>query len=71
MMKREICKCRIHVTFGDSFPPSWLTDRVEGNTHSAGRTLERPDTAFEVVPWWLHDLLVVVRDIFQCLGYVE
>ena len=52
-------------------PPSWLTDRVEGNTHSAGRMLERPDTAFEAVPWWLHDLLVVVRDIFWCFGYVE
>ena len=31
----------------------------------------RPDTAFEAVPRWLHDLLVVVRDIFRCLGYVE
>ena len=71
MMKREICKCKIHVTFGDSFPPSWLTDRVEGNTHSAGRMLERPDTAFEAIPWWLQDLLVVVRDIIRCLGYVE
>ena len=52
-------------------PSSWLTDRVEGNTRNAGRMLERPDTTFEAVPWWLHDLLVVVRDIFQCLEYVE
>jgi len=43
---------------------------VEGNTHSAGRMLERPDTAFEAVPWWLHDLFVVVRDILRCLEYV-
>ena len=54
-----------------AFPLSWLTDRVEGNTHSASRMLERPDTAFEAVPWRLHDLLVVVRDIFRCLEYVE
>ena len=71
MMKREIRKCKIYVTFGDSFPPSWLTDRVEGNTYSADRMLERPDTAFEAVPWWLHDLLVVLRDILRCLEYVE
>ena len=24
MMKREICKCKIHVTFGDSFPQAGL-----------------------------------------------
>ena len=71
MMEREICKCKIHVTFGDSFPPSWLTDRVEGNTHSVGRMLERPDTAFEVVPWWPDDLFVGVPDTLRCLEYVE
>ena len=52
-------------------PPRWLTNRVEGITHSAGRMLEHPDTAFEAVPWWLHDSLVVVCDIFRCLEYVE
>ena len=52
-------------------PPSQLTNRVEGNTSSAGRMLESHDTASAAVPWWLHDLLVVVRDIFRCLEYVE
>ena len=69
--RKETCKCTIHVTFGDSSPPSWITGRVEGNTRSAGRMLEHPDTNSEAVPWWLHDLLVVVRDIFRCLEYVE
>ena len=44
---------------------------MEGNTRSAGRMLERPDTTSVAVAWWLHDLLVVVRDIFRCLEYVE
>ena len=56
---------------GTPSPPSWLTDRVEGNTHSVGRMLERPDTAFEVVPWWPDDLFVGVPDTLRCLEYVE
>ena len=65
--KGKYANARYMLPSGTPSPPSWLTDRVEGNTHSADRMLECPDTAFEAVPWWLHDLLVVVRDIFWCL----
>ena len=69
--KGKYANARYMLPSGTPSPSSWLTDRVEGNTYSADRMLERPDTASAAVPWWLHDLLVVVRDIFRCLEYVE
>ena len=69
--KGKYANARYMLPSGTPSPSSWLTDRVEGNTHSASRMLEHPDTAFEAVPWWLHDSLVVVCDIFRCLEYVE
>ena len=45
--------------------------KITNSTHSAGTMLEHPDTTFEAVPWWIHDLFVVVRDILRCLEYVR
>ena len=44
--------------------------KIPNSTHSAGTMLEHPDTTFEAVPWWIHDLFVVVCDILRCLEYV-
>ena len=40
MMKGKYADAWIHVTFRASFPPSWLTDRAQGDTHRTGR---KPD----------------------------
>ena len=68
--KGKHANARYMLPSGTPSPPSWLTDRVQGNTHSTGRKLELLHTDFEAVPWWLHDLFVVVCGVMQCLRYV-
>ena len=50
--------------------PNWLTDRVQGNTHSIGIKHELLHTAFVAVPWWLRGLFVAAHDILRCLEHV-
>jgi len=66
--KGKYANARYMLPSGTPSPSSWLTDRVEGNTHGTGRKLEPLHAASASSPWRLRDSFVAVRGVVGVLN---
>ena len=70
MMKKENMQMQDTCYLRGLLPPSWLTNRMSGNTHGTGRKLEPLHASSAASPWWLRNSFVAVRGVVRCLEYV-